>query len=95
MRLDHEELLVPFANLINTSLSQMFSLILWNVQQAFTLANGDRDKCLHMVSLGHKGLTQWGWMTHIYASKLTIIGSDNDLTPVGAKPLSEPMLEYC
>ena len=26
-------------------------------------------------------LTHWGWMTHICASKLTIIGSDNGLSP--------------
>ena len=38
-------------------------------------------------------LTHWGRVTHVWVSKLTIIGSDNGLT--GAKPLSEPMLEYC
>ena len=26
-------------------------------------------------------LTQWGWVTHICVSKLTIIGSDNGLSP--------------
>ena len=26
-------------------------------------------------------LTHWGWVTHIYISKLTIIGSDNGLSP--------------
>ena len=26
-------------------------------------------------------LTHWGWVTHIYVSKLTIIGSDNGLSP--------------
>ena len=36
-------------------------------------------------------LTQWGQVTHICVSKLTIIGWHL----VGAKPLSEPMLEYC
>ena len=35
-------------------------------------------------------------MTHICASKLTIIASDNGLPPSRrAKPLSEPMMEYC
>ena len=32
----------------------------------------------------HKGplwLTHWGWVTHIYVSNLTIIGSDNGLSP--------------
>ena len=28
-----------------------------------------------------KCLTHWGWVTHIYISNLTIIGSDNDLLP--------------
>ena len=27
------------------------------------------------------GLTHWGWVTHICISKLTIIGSDNGLSP--------------
>ena len=26
-------------------------------------------------------LTHWGWVTHIWVSKLTIIGSDNSLSP--------------
>ena len=26
-------------------------------------------------------LTHWGWVTHIYVSKLAIIGSDNGLSP--------------
>ena len=29
----------------------------------------------------HTGLTHWGWVTHICVSKLTIIGSDNGLSP--------------
>ena len=32
-------------------------------------------------------------MTEICVTKLTIIGSDNGLSP-GADPLSEPMLEF-
>ena len=41
-------------------------------------------------------LTYWGRVTHICVNKLTIIGSDNGLSPGRrAKPLSEPMLEYC
>ena len=27
------------------------------------------------------GLTRWGWVTHICVNKLTIIGSDNGLSP--------------
>ena len=29
----------------------------------------------------HCSLTHWGWVTHICVSKLTIIGSDNGLSP--------------
>ena len=34
-------------------------------------------------------------MTHECVDKLTIIGSDNDLSPDDAKPLFEPMLQNC
>ena len=47
-------------------------------------------------------LTHWGRVTHICVGNLTIIGSDNGLSPgrrqaisPGAKPLSKQMLEYC
>ena len=40
-------------------------------------------------------LTHWGRVTHICVSKIVIIGSDMACRLVGAKPLSEPMLEYC
>ena len=30
---------------------------------------------------GNKPLTHWGWVTHICVGKLTIIGSDNGLSP--------------
>ena len=33
------------------------------------------------VSLGLNELTHWGRVTHICVSKLTIIGSDNGLSP--------------
>ena len=39
--------------------------------------------------------THWGRVTHICVSRLTIIDSYNGLSPPGAKPLSEQMLEYC
>ena len=39
-------------------------------------------------------LTHWGRVTHICFSKLTTVGSDNDLLLAGAKPVSEPMREY-
>ena len=34
-------------------------------------------------------------MTHICGNNSTIIGSDNCIHLIGAKPLSEPMLKYC
>ena len=42
-------------------------------------------------------LTHWGRVTHICVSNLTTIGSGNIMACRldGAKPLSEPMLEYC
>ena len=36
-------------------------------------ANGNKSKLVQ--------LTQWGRVTHIFGSKLTTIGSDNDLSP--------------
>ena len=39
---------------------------------------------------------QWGRVTHICVSKLTIIGSDNSLVPRRHQAIiSEPMLGYC
>ena len=35
----------------------------------------------HDVEMHLNVLTHWGWVTHIYVSTLTIIGSDNDLAP--------------
>ena len=49
------------------------------------------DKHYRDISL----LIHWGQATHIYVSKLSIISSDNRLSPGRVKPLSEPMLEYC
>ena len=40
-------------------------------------------------------LTHWDQVMHICISNITIIGSDNGLRLDGAKPLSEPMMEYC
>ena len=66
-------------------------------QQAITWANDDPDLCCHMVTqpqwvnnqmkitfLSTISLVQlmyWGWMTHIWVSKLTIIDSHNGLSP--------------
>ena len=40
-------------------------------------------------------LIHWGRAMHICVSKMNTIGWVNALRLVGAKPLSEPMLEYC
>ena len=32
-------------------------------------------------------VTHWGWVTHIYISKLAIIGSENGLSPDGLSPM--------
>ena len=49
--------------------------------QAITWTNGDQVLCDHMVLLGSIDLTHRGWVTHICVGKLTIIYSDNDLSP--------------
>ena len=38
-------------------------------------------QCKHAVNKVFKYLTQWGRVRHIYVSKLSIIGSDNGLSP--------------
>ena len=46
-----------------------------------------------IVTIPVKGLlTHWGRVKHMCVSKLAVIGSDR---LDGAKPLSEPLLEYC
>ena len=49
--------------------------------QSITWNYIDHDPWCLMVSLGHKELTHWGWVTHICVRNLTIIGSDNGLLP--------------
>ena len=50
-------------------------------QQAITWASFDPGVCHHVASLGQNELTHWGRETHICIGKLTIIGSDNGLSP--------------
>ena len=38
-------------------------------------------------------LSDWGWVTNIFLSKLTIMGSDNGFAP--RRTLSEALLEHC
>ena len=56
--------------------------VIWNFDVFF-------DVCLNKL------LTHWGRVTHICVSKITIIGSVKACRLDGAKPLSEPMLEFC
>ena len=52
--------------------------------------------CIAVVPLVYLiELTHWDRVTHICVSKLTTIGLDNGLSSAGARPLAEPMLEYC
>ena len=41
----------------------------------------DKRTILHQASTGPKSLTHWGRVTHICVGNLTIIGSDNGLSP--------------
>ena len=50
-------------------------------QQPITWANVHPDLCHYMASICHNELTHWGRVTHICVGKLTIIGSDNGLSP--------------
>ena len=52
------------------------------IKQKVIWVNVDQNLCHHMASLSRNKLMYWGWMMHIYISKLTIIGSDNGLSPV-------------
>ena len=49
--------------------------------QVNTWTNDDYMLRHHTASLGHHYLTHWGQMMHICVRKLTIIGSDNGLSP--------------
>ena len=49
--------------------------------KTITCANVGPVLCRHMVSLGHIVLTHWGRETHTCVNKLSIIGSDNGLSP--------------
>ena len=51
------------------------------MQQATTWTIVGRGLWCHMASLGHNELTHWGQVTHICIGNLTIIGSDNGLSP--------------
>ena len=50
-------------------------------QQAITWTNDDQDVWCHMVSVAYSQLIHCGRVTHICVVKLTIIGSDNGLSP--------------
>ena len=65
-----------------------------NGPKPFTLISFNQSS-VGMVSFTWIQLTHWGRGTHICISKLTIIGSDNGLSPFRRQALSESMLEYC
>ena len=41
----------------------------------------DTTKQVNYIIVSSYLLTHWGWVTHICVGKLTIISSDNDLSP--------------
>ena len=51
----------------------------------------------HMQNVGYfiQALTHWGRVMHICISKLTIIGSDNGLSPRRRQAIIWTKLEYC
>ena len=51
-----------------------------------------QDLCHHMASLGHNKLTHWGWEMHQQTRPPLVQIMACHL--FGAKPLSEPMLDY-
>ena len=49
---------------------------------------------LSVISLCvHAKLTHWGWVTHICVGNLTIIGSDNSLSPDRRQPIIRTIAE--
>ena len=51
-----------------------------------------------LVSMAEKNVTQfthWGWVTHIYVSKLTSIVSNNGLSPVRRQANMQTNAGYC
>ena len=65
--------------------------VLWHSSQGKSTENAqdihrwyELEKCWKITStlpMGHRHLTHWGRVTHIFVSKLTIIDSDNSLSP--------------
>ena len=60
----------PFDDII---MSRWLSWLSWT--------NFEQDGWHCMASLGHNELTHWGQGTHVCFSRVTIIGSDNGLSP--------------
>ena len=74
--------LVPRGPIDNKSaLVQVMAWHRSNRRQAITRTNADLVHQRILAALEGEGLTHWGRMTHICVSKLTIIGSDNGLSP--------------
>ena len=53
----------------------------WGIGQGLHQAHIDSVEVLPHFEVNHPPLTHWGRVTHICVSKLTIIGSDNGLSP--------------
>ena len=58
--------------------TQWINLILWHLSLRWILVT---VSILLQALLSPLSFTQWGWAMHIYVGDLTIIGSDNGLSP--------------
>ena len=70
-----------FVFFTNISIIFRYNLHCPNISESMPTQFVDAHMC-HQISTGYGGwLTHWGRVTHICVSKLTIIGSDNGLSP--------------
>ena len=73
----HWSLFLPMGSIFKES--PLAQVMAWC--QVNTWTNDDYMLRHHTASLGHHYLTHWGQMMHTCVRKLTIIGSDNGLSP--------------
>ena len=80
---------LPFEVLLYFALNKISTGCNWMI--LFVCSSLHLYIMVYFKVLPDDNLTHWGWATHICISKLTIIGSDNGLSP-GRR---QAMLEYC
>ena len=87
--------LSPVWHQVNISLNQHWLIVIWTLRNKLKWnsnwnsnisipESAFENAVFKMVAniSGFNVLTHWSWVTHICVSKLTIIGSDNGLSPV-------------